>query len=69
MSLKKALDEILYQGKSIREWMQIIASEDYISRQAVLEQINCWIGSGEYRYAMSERFLFDRIKDIPSAGK
>ncbi len=33
---KKALDEFLYDGKSIREWMQIIASEDCISRQAVV---------------------------------
>lgn len=34
---EKALDEFLYDNKSIREWMQIIASEDAISRQAVLE--------------------------------
>lgn len=34
---EKALDEFLYHGKSIREWMQIIASEDAISRQAVLD--------------------------------
>ena len=34
---EKALDEFLYDGKSIREWMQIIASEDAISRQAVLD--------------------------------
>lgn len=36
---EKALDEFLYDGKSIREWMQIIASEDAISRQAVLSKI------------------------------
>lgn len=35
---EKALDEFLYNGKSIREWMQIITSEDCISRQAVLEK-------------------------------
>ena len=34
---EKALDEFLYDGKSIREWMQIIASEDCISRQATVE--------------------------------
>ena len=34
---EKALDEFLYKGRSIREWMQIIASEDCISRQAVLD--------------------------------
>lgn len=36
---EKALDEILYDGKSIREWMQIIGSEDCISRQALQEWI------------------------------
>ena len=40
-------------------------SGDLISRDAVLKEINCWIGSGEYRYAMSERFLIDRIKTLP----
>lgn len=35
---EKALDEILYQGKSIREWIQIIGSEDCMSRQAVLDK-------------------------------
>lgn len=36
---EKALDEFLYNGKSIREWMQIIVSEDAINRKAVLEII------------------------------
>lgn len=36
---EKALDEFLYNGKSIREWMQIITSEDAVSRQAVEEMI------------------------------
>lgn len=36
---EKALDEFLHDGKSIREWMQIIASEDAISRQVVLSKI------------------------------
>ena len=40
-------------------------NDDLISRDAVLKEINCWIGSGEYRYAMSERFLIDRIKTLP----
>jgi len=38
---EKALDEILYQGKSIREWAKIITEqepcEDAISRQATVE--------------------------------
>lgn len=33
---EKALDDFLYNGKSIREWIQIITSEDCISRKAVL---------------------------------
>lgn len=37
---EKALDEFLYDGKSIREWMQIIASEDCISRKAVLKTLD-----------------------------
>jgi hypothetical protein len=40
-------------------------TNDLINRDAVLKEINCWIGSGEYRYAMSERFLIDRIKALP----
>lgn len=61
---EKALDEFLYDGKSIREWMQIIASEDAISRQEVLEQMNCWIGSGEYRYTNATDYLRTRIKSL-----
>lgn len=34
---EKVLDEFLYDGRSIREWMQIIASEDCISRREVLD--------------------------------
>lgn len=37
---ERALDEFLYNGKSIREWIQIIASEDCISRQEVLDLVN-----------------------------
>lgn len=34
---ENALDNFLYDGKSLREWMRIIASEDCISRKAVEE--------------------------------
>lgn len=64
---EKALDEFLYDGKSIREWMQIIASEDAISRQAVLAQINCWISSGEYRYTNATDYLRKRINSLSPA--
>lgn len=63
---EKALDEFMYNGKSIREWMQIITSEDCISRERVLEQINCWIGSGEYRYTNATEYSTKRIKSLPS---
>ena len=67
---EKTLDEFLYDGKSIREWMQIIASEDAISRQEVLEQMNCWIGSGEYRYTNATDYLRKRINSLsPVAPK
>lgn len=36
---EKALDDFLYNGKSIREWMQIIASEDCISRQQAIDKM------------------------------
>lgn len=37
-------------------------------RQAVLEQINCWIGSGEYRYTNATHYLMERVKHIPSVN-
>lgn len=65
---EKALDEFLYDGKSIREWMQIIASEDAISKQAVFEQIGGWIASGEYEFTNATDYLSKRIKAIPSGS-
>lgn len=41
---------------------------DCISRQAVLEQINCWIGSGEYRHTNATDYLCKRIKAISSVN-
>lgn len=34
-----ALDNFLYDGKSLREWMKIIASEDAISKSKTLEHL------------------------------
>ena len=42
--------------------------DDTISRQAVLEQINCWIGSGEYRYTNATDYLTKRITSLPSVS-
>jgi len=40
--------------------------EDAISRQAVLEQINCWISSGEYGYTNATHYLTRRMQELPS---
>ena len=37
---------------------------DCINRQAVLEQINCWIGSGEYKYTNATYYLTKRMQDL-----
>lgn len=37
---EKALDNFFYKGKTIREWMQIIAEQDAISRQAAIMAMN-----------------------------
>ena len=42
--------------------------EDAVSRQAVLEQINCWIGSGEYRYTNATDYLNKRIKALQAVN-
>ena len=59
------------EAKKIFEYFEERANtqepcDDAISRDAAKKEINCWIGSGEYRYAMSERFLIDRINNLPS---
>jgi len=60
---EKALDEFLYDGKSIREWMQIIASEDAVSKQEVAKVL--------LKYAHDEvgkafvEFLVGQINDLP----
>lgn len=38
--------------------------EDAVSRQEVFEQINCWIGDGEYRYTNATDYLNKRIKAL-----
>ena len=64
---EKALDEFLYDGKSIREWIKIIASEDAISRKAVLEHI-CGINGleGIESSNVFEKHYADFIKSLPS---
>ena len=63
---EEALDEFLYDGKSIREWMQIIASKDAISRQAVLD-----VTWEEPSYTDALNVLTevrDKVKALPSVN-
>jgi len=61
---KIAMDEFLFDGRSIREWVQLIASEDAISRQAVLEYIE---GSeAELGHSSENELVCQDIKDLPS---
>ena len=39
---------------------------DLIEREAVREQINCWIDSGEYRCTNATYYLNKRIGELPS---
>jgi len=67
---EKALDEFLYDGRSLREWVQIIGSEDAISRQAVFESIDDCNSDGLTgifcSYDAGERFK-EYIKKLPPA--
>ena len=56
---EKALDEYVYQGKTLREWIQIILEsqdEDCISRQAVLDMM---------QMRMSGKELYKAVYDLP----
>lgn len=60
---EEALNEFLYDGKSIREWMRIIASEDCISRQAVLEYIE---GSeADLGHSSENELVCQYFKELP----
>lgn len=67
---EKALDEFIYEGKTIREWVEIIIKQqpcdDAIGREKVFEQISCWVNSGEYRYTNATYYLTRRIRGISS---
>lgn len=51
---EKALDEFLYDGKSIREWMQIIASSDAISRTEVKRIVDFYKEQTDGIYRINE---------------
>ena len=62
---EKALDEFLYNGKSIREWMQIITSEDAVSRQAVDELSKELVHTTRDKADFLCNF-WDRLQKLPS---
>lgn len=64
----RAVVELPKRRKEAKRWRakaHQMQCEDAISRQAVFEQINCWIGSGEYRYTNATHYLTERIKSLP----
>ena len=69
---EKALDDFLYNGKSIREWMQIIASEDCISRQQAIDKMQEMEDEDDEMYGCSIPEGFDgkraieALKTLPS---
>jgi len=64
---EKALDEILYDGKSIREWMQIIVTQvDAISRESVLEYIKA--SEAELGHDSENESVRQDIKELPSVN-
>ena len=38
-AVESTLDNMIYDGKSIREWMRIIASGDFVSREVAIKAI------------------------------
>lgn len=80
-ALKKAINIVAYfeahfakskeareDAANIIEALEQEPCEDAISRQAVFEQINCWIGSGEYRYTNAMDYLNKRIKALQAVN-
>ena len=62
------LDEVLYDDKSIREWIQIIASEDAVSRQAVIDTIDKWVKSMHVLTVLPANEvtpLFESVHELP----
>ena len=64
---ERALDEFLYMDKSLREWIKIIASEDAISRQAVLNGIDTYINKAQSIGTQDDFYSFAElvVKELP----
>lgn len=65
---EKALDEITYEGKTVREWVEIIVkqqpSEDCISRSNLLKEIENGIKAGNYEEGYEEYSHVNNMDDI-----
>lgn len=63
---EKALDDFCYEGKTIREWIQIIAEQDAISRKDTLKAIIKHLGIRSEKYLLeAERSIYKVIQKMP----
>lgn len=60
-------DNELYEAERIAlKALKQEPCEDAISRKEAYEQINCWIGSGEYKYTNATDYLTKRVANLSS---
>ena len=67
----KALDEFEYEGKTIREWIDIIKNQpvlgtDLINRQAAIKDAESWVAVDEYKKHLQKNVV-EWLKEFPSA--
>lgn len=68
---EKALDEFIYEGKTIREWVEIIAKqqhcEDAISRAEVINEIDRYIDKAQSTGTRDDFISFQElvVKQLP----
>ena len=67
MVAEKAIDEIEYNGKTLREWIEIIASNDgdTISRKAAIKDAESWAAIDEYEKHLQKKVV-EWLKEFPS---
>jgi hypothetical protein len=66
---QKALDEVYYKDKSIREWAKIILSEDAISRSEVKKILNNYFNKHYYDSAESLEEDIDNLPPVSGEEK
>lgn len=64
---EKALDEITYEGKTIREWVEIIAKQqpckNYIDKEALIEELKLGFLINESQEAKNDPCIIDKMID------